>query len=97
MQLAVFEARIAELVTDLATYHGYRTLWLDLEDRIVHTEPEIELGGHGFRYITTLFQPNREVLTAEMLKIVPVELDEPVRRALSSWEAPAVATPAFAV
>ena len=33
-------------------------------------------------------RPNREELTQAALRIVTVELDEPVRRAMSSWQAP---------
>lgn len=97
MQLAVLEARIDDLVSDLAGYAGHRTLWLDSAGDIVHSEPDAILETHGFRYISTLFQPNREELTAAILRVVPVELDEPVRAALATWEAPAVCTPAFAV
>jgi hypothetical protein len=97
MQLAVLEARVDELVSDLAAYSGHRTLWLDPGGDIVHGEPEDELEAHGFSYIATLFQPNRDELSAALLKRVSVELDEPLREALRTWEAPAVAVPAMAV
>ena len=96
MQLAALETRIDELVSDLDCYSGYRSLWLDPQGRIVHSEPEEMLELRGFRYITTLMQPDREELTAAILMAVPVELDEPVRQALSGWQAPAWAEPAMA-
>lgn len=97
MQLAVLEARVDELVPDLAGYNGHRTLWLDPSGELVHSEPDDELDERGYRYIATLFQPNRDELCAAILKMVPVELDEPVRRALRTWEAPAGVIPAMAV
>ena len=45
----------------------------------------------GFVYLTTVFRPDREELTAAALKYVEVELGEPVREAIASWEATPVA------
>lgn len=97
MQLAVLEARVDELVSDLAAYSGHRTLWLDPGGDIVHSEPDEELEDRGFAYVATLFQPSRDELNAAVLKRIPVELDEPLREALRTWEAPAVPVPAMAV
>ncbi|NVB39410.1 hypothetical protein G6O69_16325 [Pseudenhygromyxa sp. WMMC2535] len=96
MQLAALEARIDELVLDLACYSGHRTLWLDDRGEIIHSEPDDLLETRGYSYIATLFQPEREELTTAILMLVPVELDEPVRRAVSDWDTPASAMPAFA-
>jgi len=52
-------------------------------------EPEDMLEVRGFVYVATLFRPSREELTAAALRIVSVELDEPLRREMASWQAPA--------
>lgn len=88
MQLAALESRVDEIVSELAQFHGYRTVWLGERGNLIHAEPEDMLEVRGFRYIATLLKPSREELTSAALKIVPVELDEPVRRAMASWEAP---------
>lgn len=89
MQLASLESRIDELVIELHSFNGHRTVWLDEEGELIHSEPEDMLEVRGFQYITTMFRPNREELTYAVLKLVPVELDEPIRRAMARWEAPA--------
>ncbi len=90
MQLATLESRIDELVIELRQFNGHRTVWLDESGELIHSEPEDMLEVRGFQYITTMFRPNREELTCAVLKLVPVELDEPIRRAMARWEAPAV-------
>jgi hypothetical protein len=87
MTLAALESRIDELVQELAQYRGFRTVWLSEEGELVHSEPEDMLEVRGFVYLTTVFRPDREELTAAALKYVEVELDEPVREAIASWEA----------
>jgi hypothetical protein len=88
MQLAVLESRIDELVIELHQFNGHRTVWLSESGELIHSEPEDMLEVRGFAYITTLFRPTRDDLTCAVLKLVPVELDEPVRRAMACWEAP---------
>lgn len=90
MQLATLESRIDELVIELRQYCGHRTLWLDEDGDLIHSEPEDMLEVRGFQYITTLFRPTREELTCAILKRVPVELDEPIRHAMARWEAPSL-------
>lgn len=90
MQLATLESRIDELVTELRQFNGHRTVWLNEDGDLIHSEPEDMLEVRGFQYITTLFRPNREELTCAVLKRVPVELDEPIRHAMARWEAPAI-------
>ncbi len=98
MELAALEARIDELVNDLAHYSGHRTLWLDARGEVIHSEPEDMLEVHGYRYISTLFHPDREELTAAVLRVVPVELGAPLRLTTNPWtDAPATVTPAFAL
>ncbi len=77
MLLSMLEKRVDELVGDLACYQGHRTLWLDQDQGIVHAEPDDMLDELGFAYIyiATVFQPNRDQLTAALLRSVPVELD----------------------
>lgn len=88
MQLAALESRINELVYELAEYRGFRTVWLGEQGELIHSEPEDMLELRGFTYVATLFRPSREDLTQAALRMVPVELDEPVRRAMGSWQAP---------
>lgn len=90
MQLAVLESRIDELVQELAQYRGFRTVWLGDRGELFHSEPDDEL--RGFSYVATVFRPDRDELTNAALRVISVELDEPVRRALASWQAP---LPAF--
>lgn len=88
MQLATLESRIDELVIELRQFNGHRTVWLNEDGDLIHSEPEDMLEVRGFQYITTLFRPGREELTCAVLKRIPVELDEPIRHAMARWEAP---------
>jgi len=88
MQLAALESRIDEIVTELAQFHGFRTIWLSEDGLLVHAEPEDMLELRGFRYVMTAFRPTREDLTTAALRVVPVELDTPVREAMDRWKAP---------
>ncbi|KIG19523.1 hypothetical protein DB30_00032 [Enhygromyxa salina] len=88
MLLAALESRIDDMVSELAQFHGYRTVWLGENGQLFHAEPEDMLELRGFTCIATMLRPTREELTAAALKIVTVELDEPLRRAMASWEAP---------
>lgn len=89
MQLANLETRIDEIATELAQYNGHRTVWLSENSELVHAEPEHMLELRGFTYVITSFRPSREELTTAALRVVPVELDEPVRQAMATWAAPA--------
>ena len=90
MQLATLESRVEEIASDMAQYNGYRTVWVGEHGDLFHAEPEDMLELSGFTYVTTMFKPTREQLLTAALRIVPVELDEPVRLALASWKAPAL-------
>ncbi len=96
MQLATLESRIDELVLELRQYNGHRTVWLDEDGGLIHSEPEDMLEVRGFQYITTMYRPTREELTCAVLKLVPVELDEPIRHAMARWEAPRILDGALA-
>lgn len=88
MLLAALESRIDDIVSELAQFHGYRTVWLSESGHLLHAEPEDMLELRGFVCIATVLRPTREELTAAALKLVTVELDEPMRRAMASWKAP---------
>lgn len=88
MQLAALESRIDELVQELAQYRGFRTVWLGDYGELIHAEPDETLEELGYTYVTTVFRPDRDELTTAALRVVSVELDEPVRRALAAWQAP---------
>jgi hypothetical protein len=88
MQLATLESRIDELVLELADYRGFRTVWLTERGELIHTEPDDMLELRGYAYVATLFRPSRDDVTTAALRVVTVELDEPVRRAMATWQAP---------
>jgi hypothetical protein len=77
MQVQAFERRVEELIVELASFSGYRTLWLDRDNRICHAEPEHELEDEGFLYLATLMQPGRDTLTEALAPRVPLELPNP--------------------
>ncbi|MFV8749767.1 hypothetical protein ACNOYE_04360 [Nannocystaceae bacterium ST9] len=87
----MLEKRVDELVGDLACYHGHRTLWLDRQGGIVHTEPDDMLEDHGFDYVATLFQPDRDQLTSALLRNVSVEVDRATPELHASWHQAGVA------
>jgi hypothetical protein len=88
MQLATLESRIDELVLELADYRGFRTVWLTERGELIHAEPDDMLELRGYAYVATLFRPSRDDVTTAALRVVTVELDEPVRRAMATWQAP---------
>jgi hypothetical protein len=65
------EQRIASLQRELGQYFGHRTLWVDDDGTIVHAEPELELEAVGWRYVATLMRPDRETLTAALMRVMP--------------------------
>lgn len=95
MLLSMLEKRVDELVGDLAGYHGYRTLWLDPQGDIVHAEPDDMLEEHGFELVATLLQPDRDQLTAALLRTVTVEPDRAMAEP-TSWRRAGVATASLA-
>ena len=77
MQVQAFERRVGELIVELASFSGFRTLWLDRDGRICHSEPESEPEGGGFPHLATLMQPDRDTLTEALAPRVPLELPNP--------------------
>ena len=77
MQVQAFERRVEELIVELASFSGYRTLWLDREGLICHCEPDYELEDEGYAYLATLMQPDRDTLTEAIAHRVPLELPNP--------------------
>ncbi len=73
MQVVVLESRVEQLTEALAAFSGHRTLWLSPELDIIHAEPEYELEDEGYVYVATLMRPDRETLTAALLRVVQVE------------------------
>ena len=82
MQVDAFERRVTELVQELATYLGYRTLWLSPAGEICPSEPDDEWEDAGFTYLTTLMRPREEDLACALTPLVPLELE---RDDVRSW------------
>jgi hypothetical protein len=55
-------ATVADVAAQLRGYHGHRTVWIDLQGHLWHTEPEQELEALGWRYVGTFMRPNLDVL-----------------------------------
>ncbi len=73
MQVQAFERRVAELVQELASFSGFRTIWLDGAGNLCHSEPDDELEEWNFHYLTTVMRPSLETLTALLVPLVPLE------------------------
>jgi hypothetical protein len=88
---ASLAAHLDALVTQLRVFCGYRTLWLDdATGHLVHTEPDDELAGRGYRYVGTVMAPGRDELTALIAgRFYPVTPALPVAPVAH----PALATP----
>ena len=83
MEMPSLDRRVSELVAELAQYRGHRTLWLDLRGHLVHTEPDDELEGRGYLYVTTVLRPDRDTLTEAVSRFVSTA---PTHRGLATWE-----------
>ena len=68
MVLAPLDPEAATLVSELQTFNGCRTVWLDPRGRLWHAEPEEELESEGFRYVATVFRPGVEELCAAVAR-----------------------------
>jgi hypothetical protein len=56
-------AQLEALASQLSAFNGHRTLWIDDASReVVHTEPEVELEAHGYRYVATVLGPSPDAL-----------------------------------
>ena len=71
MKVASLRTQVAELVAELAQYHGYRTIWVAGDHTLYHTEPDVELEGEGFTYVATLMRPTYETLFHNLVRSTP--------------------------
>ncbi len=83
MQLASLDRRVDELVRELNQYYGHRTVWLDLNGRLIHAEPDEELEVRGYLYVTTVMRPDRETLLEAAARFVSVP---PAHRGVVDWD-----------
>lgn len=57
------QERLLALASQLRAFNGHRTVWIDdATGDVVHTEPEAELEGRGYRYVATLLAPSEDEL-----------------------------------
>ena len=84
MQLPTLDRRVTELVRELGQYSGHRTVWLDLQGQLIHSEPEEELEARGYLYVTTVMHPDRETLLEATARFVSVP---PASRGVVDWDA----------
>lgn len=57
------EAQLSALASQLRAFNGHRTIWIDdATGEVVHTEPEVELEAHGYRYVATVLGPSPDAL-----------------------------------
>lgn len=83
MNVGELERRIDDLAFELAQYDGFRTLWLDPQGAIRHSEPEDELEQLGWVYLVTLERPDRDSLAGALTKLVPIAATPAV---VTTWE-----------
>ena len=55
-------ATVADVAAQLCGFHGYRTVWIDPQGRLWHSEPDDELEALGWRYVGTFLRPDTETL-----------------------------------
>jgi hypothetical protein len=55
-------ATVADVAVQLRGFHGHRTVWIDPQGLLWHTEPEQELEALGWRYVGTFLRPDTETL-----------------------------------
>lgn len=62
MRVEAPPATVADVASQLRCFHGHRTVWIDPQGRLWHTEPEQELETLGWRYVGTFMRPDDETL-----------------------------------
>lgn len=70
---ALLHDQIPGLVDSLAQHHGHRTVWMDVEGNLLHTEPEAALEDHGFEYVATLMRPDAASIRAALERVSGVQ------------------------
>ena len=73
MDVVTLQQQVEQLTHALRSFSGHRTLWRSPSGEMVHAEPELELEDEGFVYIATLFQPDRDTVTAALIGAVAME------------------------
>ena len=56
------ERELEDLAEGLAQFHGYRSIWLTLNGRLCHAEPDDELEVYGYTLVATLLRPDVDTL-----------------------------------
>lgn len=54
------------LASELAQFHGFRTLWIDPRGQLSHSEPDEELETFGYTYVTTVLRPQSDDLAVAL-------------------------------
>lgn len=85
MSTPTVEAQIDSLARQLASFHGYRTVWLDLNGLVCHAEPDEELEALGYLYVGTFLRPTTEALEEAMARYYSV-VPEPAPVARKLWD-----------
>jgi hypothetical protein len=82
MQIQPLHMQVTTLVRELGQFHGYRTVWIDLHGRLCHSEPDEELEGEGFLYVTTVMRPSEDVLAEAVSLLASLH---PERASFRTW------------
>ena len=80
--------RIDALARELALFHGYRTLWIDLHGDLLHAEPDEELEGRGYVYVATLLRPEADAIAEAVARHLSLA---PAPSAALAWSPPEAA------
>jgi hypothetical protein len=62
MKVETSPATVADVAVQLRGFHGHRTVWIDPQGHLWHTEPDEELEAIGWRYVGTFMRPDTETL-----------------------------------
>ncbi len=65
------ERSLEEIYRGLSACGGYRSIWLDRQGGLHHSEPELELEEEGLRFLACVMRPSREDLTDLLLRMMP--------------------------
>lgn len=84
MAASSVDAQIESLARQLASFHGYRTVWLDLGGRLCHAEPDELLEELGYLYVGTFLRPATDDLEEAVARHVTVAR-EPAKRRGKLW------------
>ena len=68
MQVEPLSQQVSSLIAELRGFHGHRTVWIDRQGRLCHSEPEEELEQLGYVYVTTTMRPAADELDRAMAR-----------------------------